>query len=106
MEPQGSGTAGRVPGPSRSLRGYPRCYFSSRGGGNVTILCDVDGVVADLLTEWVRRYNAKYDDDLSPEDITEWEMHRNVKPECGTDIHNFLRMPNLYSMVEIGRAHV
>jgi len=64
------------------------------------ILCDVDGVVADLLSEWVRRYNAKYDDDLSPEDITEWDMHRNVKPECGTDIHNFLRMPNLYSMVE------
>lgn len=66
----------------------------------MTILCDVDGVVADLLSEWVRRYNAKYDDDLSPEDVTQWEMHKNVKPECGTSVYNFLRMPNLYSSVE------
>lgn len=65
-----------------------------------TILCDVDEVVADLHTEWLRRYNAKYDDNLTPADITDWDISKIVKPECGRKVFNFLRMPNLYRHVQ------
>lgn len=64
------------------------------------VLCDVDEVVADLNAEWLRRYNAKYGDSLTPEDITDWDLSNVVKPECGRKIFNFLRMPNLYRHVE------
>lgn len=65
------------------------------------ILCDVDEVCADLMTEWVRRYNARWDDTLRPEDITDWDIVRFVKPECGSKVYNELRSgDDIYQGVE------
>lgn len=63
------------------------------------IACDVDGVVADLLTNWLRWYNMGYDDHLAPEDITSWETDKFVKPECGKKIFTYLDDPRLYDEV-------
>lgn len=60
---------------------------------------DVDEVCADLLTEWVRRYNAYFNDTLRVQDITEWDMTKVVKSHVGTRIYDILHEPGLYSRV-------
>lgn len=66
---------------------------------------DVDGVVADLYTEWLGRYNRDYDDKLTVDDLTVWGIHTLVKPECGTKIFDYLAHPDLYEKIEpIGGA--
>lgn len=63
------------------------------------ILIDVDDVTCDLLTEWLRRYNEKYEDSLTKEDIKTWDMTKYVK--CGKDIYDFLRDVDLYECVTL-----
>jgi 5'-nucleotidase len=64
-----------------------------------TFAIDVDGVLADLITNWLRWYNVEYNDHLIPEDITAWETDRFVKPECGKKIYTYLDDPKLYDEV-------
>ena len=63
------------------------------------ILIDVDGVVADLDREWLRRYNQDYNDHLTKKEWTKWGIHDLVKPECGTKIYEYLWMDDLYNNV-------
>lgn len=67
---------------------------------DLTILCDVDEVVADLLGEWIRRYNREYGDCLTPGDCTCWDMTQHVVPECGDKIYKFLGDPDIYDDVD------
>lgn len=63
------------------------------------IALDIDDVVADLLPEWLRRYNHDFDDNLAPEDITEWDLTKFIKKECGSRIFEYLDDANLYDNV-------
>lgn len=63
------------------------------------ILIDVDGTIADLHTEWLQRYNTDYDDTLTVDKITQWNMEELVKPECGNKIFDYLHHPDLYSRI-------
>lgn len=63
-------------------------------------LIDVDGVIADLLTVWLNKYNKKYDDNLSYNDIIDWDLMQFVKPECGKNIFTFLDNPRMYKYVK------
>ena len=58
---------------------------------------DQDGVLADLTTPWLEAYNKGYNDNLKAEDITDWDFHQFVKPECGTNIYKYLSLPEFYS---------
>lgn len=80
------------------MKGLRRCPDSSQV--KPIIACDVDDIVANLLGEWLSRYNEKYDDDLLPEEIHSWDIDRYVKPECGKAIYRFLSDPTLYDSVE------
>ncbi len=51
---------------------------------------DVDGVLADTMTPWLARYNAEFDDNLTPEDITDWSIHDFVKPEARKRIYRLM----------------
>lgn len=59
-------------------------------------MCDVDGIVADLETEWFRRYNQEWDDDLTSRRVKSWDVHEYVKPACGMGVYAYLRDPSLY----------
>ena len=61
------------------------------------IACDVDGVVADLQSEWLRRYNKDYEDTLTLEDWTTFGVHEKCK--CGTKLYEYLHDPTLYPAV-------
>lgn len=62
------------------------------------VLVDVDGVVCDLHTTWLARYNADYHDTLTLQAFDAWDAwHKVVKPECGNRIYDYLN-ENLYSL--------
>ena len=64
------------------------------------VAVDVDEVCADLLGEWLRRYNERYNDTLIPEQIRGWSLVPQVKPECGNKLYDILREPGLYHCVK------
>jgi len=64
------------------------------------IMLDVDAVVADLHAEWLRLYNHDYNDQLMVEEITDWDMTKFVKPECGKSIYKYLEFPDLYNQIQ------
>jgi 5'-nucleotidase len=66
---------------------------------NLTILCDIDGVVGCLLEEWLRLYNEDSGDNLSPQDIKTWGVHEFVKPGWEERIYDYLWMDHLYDYV-------
>jgi 5'-nucleotidase len=62
------------------------------------IALDVDGVLLDLHTPWLARYNRDYNDSLSVEQVTDWSIHKFVKPECGKRIYDYLD-DEIYNLV-------
>ena len=40
----------------------------------LTILVDVDNVLEDLISAWVKALNIKYDRNVNPDDINEWDI--------------------------------
>lgn len=63
------------------------------------VAVDIDEVCAALMPEWIARYNRKYDDTLTPEQITSWDLSLLVKPTCGKHIFSFLT-PDIYDRVQ------
>ncbi|MFZ2992558.1 MAG: hypothetical protein WA061_02470 [Microgenomates group bacterium] len=57
---------------------------------------DADGFIINLHKPWLGRYNYDWNDDLTVEEITEWGMHKLVKPECGTKIYEYIEDPTIY----------
>lgn len=62
-----------------------------------TFLVDIDSVVADNVPEILRRYNMDYDDKLSPNDITDYDMANFAK--CGVEIYEYFWHLDLYDQV-------
>lgn len=65
-----------------------------------TVGCDVDDVALGLTPEWLSRYNWDWNDNLLSSQITSWNIHKFVKPECGNRIYEYLNDPDLYSHVK------
>jgi 5'(3')-deoxyribonucleotidase len=65
---------------------------------SLKLAVDVDDVLLDLVTAWLNRYNDEYKDNLEAEDITDWNLLKYVKPECGEKIYDFLT-PSIYEEV-------
>src|SRR5574342_262574 len=60
---------------------------------------DVDDVVADLVSEWLTRYNKDYNDSLRLDQINTWSIVELVKPECRARIYDYLSSETLYSSI-------
>lgn len=63
---------------------------------SLTIICDLDSTVVDLLTPWLDAYNRDYGDSLTTADIREWDISKIVKPACGRHIFDYLAEPGLF----------
>ncbi|NRD77765.1 5'(3')-deoxyribonucleotidase [Bacillus sp. BRMEA1] len=61
-----------------------------------TLLIDMDSVICDLMSEWHRRYNRDYNDNLSVVRLLCWDSEKYVKPECGKKIYDYLMEPGLF----------
>jgi 5'-nucleotidase len=58
------------------------------------LLFDMDGVLADLGTPWLARYNADHGDSLTPEHLTSWGIHQHVK--IGMRMYDYLAEPGWF----------
>lgn len=65
----------------------------------LTILVDIDSIVANLTDPWFAAYNKDYDDDLHMSRVDIWHTHQLAKPECGKKIYDYLT-PELISSLE------
>jgi 5'(3')-deoxyribonucleotidase len=70
----------------------------------LTILCDLDSIAANLMGEWLARYNRDYKDQITPDDIKTWDTHLYVKPDCGKAIYNYFTPDLFYSLQPIDGA--
>jgi 5'-nucleotidase len=58
------------------------------------ILCDMDGILTDLLGQWLGTYNKENNDDVRPEQITTWGMHEHVR--IGKQIYRIPGRPGYF----------
>lgn len=61
------------------------------------ILFDLDGVLADLHTKWLDTYNREWDDDLTVEQLSSYEMHLHVK--CHKQVYEIIKRPGFFDDV-------
>jgi 5'(3')-deoxyribonucleotidase len=62
----------------------------------LTIVCDLDSIIIDLMGPWFDWYNKTYNDTLSLDAIDQWDVEKFVKPECGLKIFDFFHLPDSY----------
>ena len=62
---------------------------------------DLDEVVAKLMDKWLVHYNKDYKDNIHINNITDWNISRFVKLECGDMIYKYLSLPNFFSDLEV-----
>lgn len=63
---------------------------------------DVDSVTIDLMNEthgWLGWYNNYWDDYLTIDQLTDYDVSKFVKPECGDKIYDYLYMPGIYDII-------
>lgn len=60
------------------------------------IAIDHDGVVADLHTEWINRYNRRFDDKKTIEDVVEWDMEKFLTKAPSGYVRNMLNEPGIF----------
>lgn len=63
------------------------------------IFSDIDGFLGNLISPWLMFYNKDYEDNLSIEDIKDWNIHQFVKPSCGMKIYEYIENPKIYDYV-------
>lgn len=62
----------------------------------MTIFCDMDGVVANIIDEWIECYNKDYNDNLCVDNLNDYNIEECVKPECGKKIFDYIKMGGFF----------
>ena len=60
----------------------------------ISIAIDLDAVLNTLNEDWIKRYNADYNDNLTNDDILTWKIEDFVK--CGNKIYDYLKEPGFF----------
>ncbi|HVO67056.1 MAG TPA: hypothetical protein VMT12_11280 [Syntrophales bacterium] len=63
-------------------------------------MCDLDGVVMDIMSSWLRMYNQDYNDCLTIDDIVSRDIEKYVKPECGENIYKYLHTKDFFKQAQ------
>lgn len=58
----------------------------------------MDGIVVNLTKKWLNMYNKDHDDNLTIDDLKEWELSKSVKK--GAKINDYLYTPNFFLDVD------
>lgn len=64
----------------------------------LTIGIDLDDTLNNLISTLLIPYNQKYDDNLSMDDITDYKIHKFLRPECTNIFKEFAKDNLLYSL--------
>ena len=60
------------------------------------IAIDVDDTVLDLMSTWLSIYNEDYNDNLTRDKITDWNISQFVKPEAQEAIYDYIVFPDVF----------
>jgi len=63
---------------------------------NVIIGIDCDDVILDLMPNWLSKYNLQYNDVLSKEQITDWDVGSFVLPEAKKAFYQYIEEPDIF----------
>lgn len=66
------------------------------------ILIDSDQVIVQFTQEWLRRYNNKYEDNLTREEFGQsfGGVHDVVKPECGKKVYDITKEEGFFQSLK------
>lgn len=67
----------------------------------LTLLIDMDGVVADLGKKWLYVYNLEYDDNLTMDQITEWKIETHAARCSQDEFHSIITRPGFFADLEV-----
>lgn len=67
----------------------------------LTLLIDMDNVVADLMTKWLASYNTTYNDCLTREHITTWQIDLHASKCSAEQFHKFIEDPGFFTDLEV-----
>lgn len=65
------------------------------------VFVDMDWVIADLTSKWLMYYNAIFKDDLSVEDIKDWDLRKFVKDGAKDYALNIFSIPGFYKDLDV-----
>lgn len=65
----------------------------------LTIGIDIDETINNQISEILKLYNKKYDDNLIINDITDYSIHKFLKPECNNVFKEFCTNKLLKSLI-------
>lgn len=66
----------------------------------MTVLYDLDGTMADLMTPWIKAYNEDFKDNLKTSEIIDWDIKKFIKQEARTKIFKYINEPDFYKKVK------
>lgn len=75
-------------------------YMKTKCEKRLTILCDIDEVINNLVSRLIRVYNRKYEDNLTIDEMVDYDLRKFVKPEC-EDIFDEFCTDDLIADLEI-----
>lgn len=65
------------------------------------IVSDVDDVCADLVTEWLKRYNKDWNDNVKKSDLTDWDISLFIKDKNNKKyLYEYIEDPSLYDKIK------
>jgi 5'(3')-deoxyribonucleotidase len=63
------------------------------------LACDFDDCITNLVGHWLSEYNRQYDDNLTVDEITDWDIGKFTK--ISDKMYFLLEQPNFFKNVEI-----
>lgn len=67
----------------------------------LTLLIDMDNVVANLLKKWLNVYNERYGDSLTPEQINTWSLHKQATKCSPIEFYDIIGAPGFFADLEV-----
>lgn len=67
----------------------------------LTILVDMDNVVANLICKWLDTYNSEFDDNLTAEQITSWNIEQHATKCSPHEFHGIIERAGFFSDLKL-----
>jgi 5'(3')-deoxyribonucleotidase len=57
---------------------------------------DCDDVILDLMPNWLSKYNRQFNDILTKEQITDWDVAKFALPEARKEFYQYIEEPDVF----------
>lgn len=65
----------------------------------IKIALDLDGVIWDLVSPWIKAYNQYYNDDVNYDDVVEYDLTKSCNNASKDELMNILREKHFWNNV-------